>query len=129
MDPEEEGRVLGAVRKAGRGVDPADVDVDLAYPGRRGKGCIRVAVGRREEVAAGGGKPPKWIPPPVAVLVDPGHGERMQRLDHQGAHAREWKTPIAIDPPDDASRPEEAVVLGVLGHRSHVHPGQRLERA
>jgi hypothetical protein len=48
------------------------------------------------------------------VLLDAGHRQRVQGLNHQGAHPSQWKSAVAVDAPDQASLPEKAGVCRAI---------------
>ena len=91
------------------------------------RGC-RVAVGHRQDVPASGGEATEGVLLPGAVLSHPRHRERMQRLDHERAKARQRKGPIPVDAPHNALRPEQAVIGGVLQNRANESAPKGLHR-
>ena len=84
--------------------------MDPAYPRRGGARRAAVAVGEGQDVRRGGGEPVARVVAPVAVLVDAGHGEGVQRLQQQRAQPGDRAGQVRVQPPRHAARPEEAVV-------------------
>jgi hypothetical protein len=86
-------------------------------------GC-GVPVCDSQHVAAGRCEAAEWVSAPIAVLRNAGHGQRMKRLDHQRAHARKRKGPIAVDTPDEALRSEKTRICRMLRNRPGEGPRQ-----
>ena len=120
---------LGRVRPAGDRVGAADVLVDPADPGRGPLRGRLLAEADRGQVGGRGGQPADRVLPPVAVLVDPGHRERVQRLDQQRAQPGHRRGQVGGGPPGHAGRAEEAVVGGLLGHPCRVSRRRPLDQA
>ena len=112
MHPDQQRRVASLVRLACHGVDAADPLVDLLYPHRRRAGRGAVAVGGGQHVGGGGGEPARRVVTPLAVLVDAGHRERVQRLQQQRPEPGDRHGQVRVQPPGDTARAEEAVVGG-----------------
>ena len=92
---------------------------------RRTRAAARSAAARSPkltvvDVRRGGGEPAHRILTPAAVLVDPGHRERVQRLHQQRPQPGHRPGQVAADLPGHAGRPEETVVGGALRHAGHV---------
>jgi hypothetical protein len=83
VDPQQQLRVLGAVRQARHRIGASDVRVHSSDPSRSGVGGRGVPIGHGQHVAARGSQAAEGVTAPVAVLSNAGHGERMQRLHHQ----------------------------------------------
>ncbi len=129
MHPDQQGRVAGRVRLAGYRVGAADPFVDLSYPVGRRSGGRAVAVGDGQHVGGGGGEAGGRVVAPVAVLVDAGHRERVQRLQQQRPQRGDRRRQVRVQPPRDAVRAEEAVVGGVDGDARRRTPPRRAGKA
>ena len=128
VHPDQQGRVAGRVRLTGHRVDAADPLVDLPHPVRRGARRGAVAVGGGQHVGRGGGEPAGRVVAPLAVLVDAGHGQRVQRLEQQRPEPGDGHGQVGVQPPRDAAGPEVAVVGRVGGHARGERRGRALEQ-
>ncbi len=126
MHPEKEFRVFGAIGEPSHLIGSSHVRVHRAHAGRCALGGGAVAVRDCEDVTGRGGKAPERIALPVAVLRNAGHGQWVERLDHQRTDCRERKAAVAVDPPDDALRSEQPPVFRMLCDGALVGPRERL---
>ena len=129
VHPDQQRRVARLVVLSRHRVGAAHVFVDLPHPlGRRTRRRL-VAVGRGQHVRGGGGEPGRRVLAPVAVLVDPGHGKRVQRLEQQRPQAGDGPGQVGVQPPGHAARTEQAVVGGIDGNAVSERGRGALEQA
>ena len=102
VHPHEQLRVLGRICLAGDRVGAVDVLVDGLHDAAGGLRLLHRAVGRRHDVLDGALQPAPRVGAVVAVLLDAGHGQRVQSLDQQGAHAADEHGGVGMDTPGHA---------------------------
>ena len=117
VHPQQQRGVAGRVWLAGHRVHAADMGVDGLHPLRDPPGAGPVPERDRDLVGRGGREPADRIRPPVAVLVDAGHRQRVQRLQQQRTQPRDRRGQVGADPPGYARGPEEPVVFRRDRHR------------
>jgi hypothetical protein len=95
----------------------------VMYPadtGRRMLGRSPLTEDDRGEERRGGGKPADGILAPATVLINTGHGQRMQCLHKQGPQPRNRRGQVPAHPPGHTGRPEKTIVRGIFRHTGHV---------
>ena len=128
VHPDEQVGVARRVGPPGHRVGAADPLVDPSHPVGGRAGGRPVAVGRGQHVGGGGREPAGRVVPPLAVLVDAGHGQRVQRLQQQRPQPGDGRRQVGVQSPGDAARAEEAVVGRIGGHAGGEGRGATLEQ-
>ena len=129
VHPQQQRGISRGVGTAGHGVRAPDVLVDGPDPPGGPARAGPVAVGDGRDVGRRGGQPADRVAPPVAVLVDAGHGQRVQRLDQHRPQPRDRGGQVGGQPPGHAGRPEEPVVFWPVRHPGHQGGGVPLDQA
>ncbi len=119
VHPGQELRIRGGVGPAVRG-GPGDPAVDGLDPlGRRLRVAGPAERGHGKEVA-GPLQPSPRVALEARMRRHAGHGQRVQRLEQQGADAAHEHRRVAVHPPDGAVLGEPAVTLSQVDHLAMV---------
>ena len=122
VDPELRLGVIGAVERSGDRIDALDARMDLPHQLARALGRSGVSVDDGGDVLCRAPQPRQRAPQVVAVLVDAGHRQRVERLDDQRSQTADQQNGVGMDPPADRLRAEEAPVMGAGGDRDSPWP-------
>ena len=113
MDPGQQLRVRGGVGTAVRG-GPGDAAMDGPDPlGRRLRVAGPAERGDGEEIA-GSLQPSPRVAAVAGMRVHARHGQRVQRLEQQGADPAHEHRRVPVHPPDGTVLGEPAVTLGLV---------------
>ncbi len=123
VDPGQQVVVPSRVAATGVGVDPLDASVHGTDDCAGGLGGGRVAERGGGDVLRRAPQSAPRVGAEVAVLVDAGHGPRVQRLGEQGAQAPDDHRGVTVDPPRHAVRSEQA---RICRHGATVPTARRL---